>query len=516
MSNLTTNAMQVLALARNEANRFNRNSIDSEHLLLGLVKLGRGCAVIVLKKMAFDLETIRTEIEKEAGGVPETNVVGDVPYSPLVKKVLARAGKEMEALHHSYLGTEHILLGLLREGEGVAARVLENLGVKIGRTRTEILHELRTGGAQENVGVEREGPRNEVVQELDPSCNKPEVKQKPQTRVLRSFEADLTKAAREGRLDPVVGRDSEIRRVLQVLLRRTRKNPVLIGERGVGKTAIVQGLSMRIAGGDVPHSLRNKRIITLDLAAMVATTSSRSEFEDSLKTFLKEVAASNGDIIVFMDQIHTIVGNASTGGMVGASNIVKTALSREELQCIGSTTLDEYGKNIGNDAAWDRCFQTVNVAPPSVEETIQILKGIRPKYEAHHKVQLTDSALEAAAKLSDRYLTGRVLPDKAIDIKDEAGSRARITAMTPPPEIKDIDTEIENIKARKEGAIKAQDFEKAAALRNTEKQAQERREAVLKEWEKRRDVHGVPVTDQEVAEAVSSWTGIPLTELTYN
>jgi ATP-dependent Clp protease ATP-binding subunit ClpC len=424
--------------------------------------------------------------------------------------VLLLADKEAQAHNDPYVGTEHILLGLLIEGEkvvegrevGVAARVLKSLGVEIERTRNEILHEQ-----------ESKLTINAALYEQDPDCNMPDAKQGQQTPRLRPIEADLTKAARRGEIDPVIGRDSEIRRVLQVFLRRTRNNPVLIGERGVGKTAIVRGLSMRIASGDVPDSLLNKRIIALDFAGMLTRARSRSGFEDSLKTFVKKVAASKGNIIVFIDQLHTIVGSASADGAMDASNIIKTALSCGELQCVGATTLTEYRKYIENDAAWDRCFQTVNVEPPSVEETIQILKGLRPKYEAHHKVQLTDSALEAAAKLSDRYLTGRFLPDKAIDIMDEAGSRARITAMTRPPDIKDIDKEIEGIKAQKEAEIKAQDFEKAAKLRDTEKQAKERQDAVLKDWEKRLEELVVPVTEKDVVEVVSNWTGIPMSSL---
>ena len=492
MNNFTPRAQQVLALARKEADRFNYNYVGTEHLLLGLLKLGQGVAVNVLQKMGVDLEIVRMEIEEQVVGGPETKVVGNIPYTPQVKKVLALAGKEAKALNHSYVGTEHILLGLLREGEGGAARVLESLDVEI------------------------ELARHAVLRELNPDYDTPEATNEHQTPVLRAFEADLTEAAWQGGIDPIIGRDREIRRLLQVFLRRTRNNPVLIGERGVGKTAVVHGLAMRIASGDVPDSLVHMRIVTLDLAAMIAAARSRSEFVDSLKTYLKEVAASEGNIILFIDQIHTIVGSGSTEGEMDASNIIKTALSRGELRCVGATTLDEYRKYIENDAAWDRCFQTVNVSPPSVEETIQILKSIRAKYETHHKVHFTENAIEAAAKLSDRYLTGRFLPDKAIDIMDEAASQARITLMTRPPEIKDIDKEIENIKAEKKAALEAPDFEKARALADTEIQARERKAALVKDWEKGFKEHVIPVTEKEVAEAVSNWTGIPVNDLTYN
>ncbi len=497
MNNFTPRAQQVLALARVEADRFNHNYVGSEHLLLGLVKLGQGVAVNVLQEMDVDLETVRMEIEKQVGGGPDQKMVGNIPYTPRVKKVLALAGKEAKALNHSYVGTEHLLLGLLREEveDGVAARVLKNLGVKIERTRNEIRHEL------------------------DPNFVRPEAEQEPQTSVLRAFGADLTKAARQGRFDPIIGRDSEIRRVLQVFLRLTRNNPVLIGERGVGKTAIIHGLSLRIASGDMPISLLNKRIIALDLAAMITRAKSRSEFEDLLKTFLKEVATSKGNIILFIDQLHMIVGNASTESAMDASNIIKTALSCGELRCVGATTLNEYRKYIGNDAALARCFQTVQVEPPSVEETIQILKGLRPKYEWHHKVQLADGALEAAAKLSDRYLTGRVLPDKAIDIMDEAAAKARMDAETCPTEAKHIEQELAEIKRHKEAAITEAagipngDFAKAASLRDNEIQAKQKLERILTEWREKREEQAVPVTEKEVAEVVSSWTGIPVASL---
>src|SRR5215216_5674635 len=424
MNNFTPRAQQVLALARKEADRFNHNYVGTEHLLLGLIKLGQGVAVNVLQKMGLDLETVRMEVEKQVGSGPETKMVGNVPYTPRVKKVLALAGKEAKALNHSYVGTEHILLGLLREGEGVAARVLKNLEVDIERTR------------------------NEILKELDPNFTPPEAEQEPssegpggggsggkrdvKTPALRAFGRDLTELAKKGEIDPVIGRASEIERVIQVLCRRTKNNPVLIGEAGVGKTAIVEGLAQEISSGNVPELLRDKKVITLDLALMVAGTKYRGQFEERIKAVMDEIRRSK-NVILFIDELHTIVGAGSAEGAMDASNIIKPALSRGELQCVGATTLNEYRKYIEKDAALERRFQTVKVEAPTVDESIQILQGLRPKYEAHHKAKLTDEALETAVRFSDRYITGRFLPDKAIDVMDEAGARARINSMTRPP-----------------------------------------------------------------------------------
>ena len=499
MNNFTPRAQQVLALARKEADRFNHNYVGTEHLLLGLIKLGQGVAVNVLQKMGLDLETVRMEVEKQVGSGPETKMVGNIPYTPRVKKVLALAGKEAKSLNHSYVGTEHILLGLLREGEGVAARVLKNLEVDIERTR------------------------NEILRELDPNFTPPESEQEPgvagspeskqkgdvKTPALRAFGRDLTELARKGEIDPVIGRKNEIERVIQILCRRTKNNPVLLGEAGVGKTAIVEGLAQEIGAGNVPELLRDKKVITLDLALMVAGTKYRGQFEERIKAVMDEIRRSK-NIILFIDELHTIVGAGSAEGAMDASNIIKPALSRGELQCVGATTLNEYRKYIEKDAALERRFQTVKVEAPSVDETIQILQGLRVKYEAHHKARYTDEALVSAAKLSDRYLTGRFLPDKAIDVMDEAGARARIGSMTRPPDVKQIEIEIEAIRAEKEGTIKAQDFEKAAALRDSEKQAKEKLERILAEWRESREEKEVVVTDDDIMHVVSKWTGVPL------
>src|SRR5918912_1257774 len=431
MNNFTPRAQQVLQLARKEADRFNHNYVGTEHLLLGLIKLGQGVAVNVLQKMGLDLETVRMEVEKQVGSGPETKMVGNIPYTPRVKKVLALAGKEAKALNHSYVGTEHILLGLLREGEGVAARVLKSLEVDIERTRNEILKELDP---------------NFTPPEAEAEPGEPTSKKDVKTPALRAFGRDLTDLAKKAELDPVIGRKNEIERVIQVLCRRTKNNPVLLGEAGVGKTAIVEGLAQEISSGNVPELLRDRRVITLDLALMVAGTKYRGQFEERIKAVMDEIRRSK-NIILFIDELHTIVGAGSAEGTMDASNIIKPALSRGEMQCIGATTLNEYRKYIEKDAALERRFQTVKVEAPSVDEAILILKGLRGKYEEHHKAEITDPAVEAAVKLSDRYITDRFLPDKAIDLMDEAGSRARIGAMTRPPEIKALEGELDEIKS---------------------------------------------------------------------
>jgi ATP-dependent Clp protease ATP-binding subunit ClpC len=498
MNNFTPRAQQVLALARKEADRFNHNFVGTEHLLLGLIKLGQGVAVNVLQKMGLDLETVRMEVEKQVGTGPDQKMIGNIPYTPRVKKVLALAAKEARALNHTYVGTEHILLGLLREGDGVAARVLKNLDVDIEQTRQEILKELDPNfNAQEEPAV----PENPE--------KAPEKKGEVKTPALKAFGRDLTEIARKGEMDPVIGRKSEIERVIQILCRRTKNNPVLLGEAGVGKTAIVEGLAQEIAKGNVPELLREKRVITLDLALMVAGTKYRGQFEERIKAVMDEIRRAK-NIILFIDELHTIVGAGSAEGTMDASNIIKPALSRGEMQCIGATTLNEYRKYIEKDAALERRFQSVKVEAPSVEEAILILKGLRPKYEEHHKAEITDPAVEAAVKYSDRYITDRYLPDKAIDLMDEAGSRARIGAMTRPPELKDIEGEIETIKGQKEKAIKEQDFEGAAAMRDKEKQAKERMDSILATWKSNREEKRVKVDEDDILQVVSKWTGIPL------
>ncbi len=495
MNNFTPRAQQVLALARKEADRFNHNYVGTEHLLLGLIKLGQGVAVNVLQKMGLDMETVRMEIEKQVGSGPETKMVGNIPYTPRVKKVLALAGKEAKSLNHSYVGTEHILLGLLREGEGVAARVLKSLEVDIERTRNEILKELDPNFTPPE--AEQEMPTE--------NGNKKDVK----TPALRAFGRDLTELAKKGELDPVIGRRNEIERVIQVLCRRTKNNPVLLGEAGVGKTAIAEGLAQEIAGGNVPELLRDKKVVTLDLALMVAGTKYRGQFEERIKAVMDEIRRSR-NVILFIDELHTIVGAGSAEGAMDASNIIKPALSRGEMQCVGATTLNEYRKYIEKDAALERRFQTVKVDAPSIDEAIQILKGLRPKYEAHHKAKLTDEALEQAVKLSDRYIPSRFLPDKAIDVMDEAGARARIGAMTRPPDVKEIEKDIDDIRVEKEAAIKAQDFEKAASLRDTEKQAKDKLEKILSDWRDQREEREVIVTEDDIMHIVSKFTGVPL------
>src|SRR6201997_4047485 len=459
MNNFTPRAQQVLALARKEADRFNHNFVGTEHLLLGLIKLGQGVAVNVLQKLGLDLETVRMEVEKQVGTGPDQKMIGNIPYTPRVKKVLALAGKEAKNLNHTYVGTEHILLGLLREGDGVAARVLKNLDIDIEQTRQEILKELDPNFT----ASEEQQPSGETPER--PAA--PEKKGEVKTPALKAFGRDLTEIARKGEMDPVIGRKNEIERVIQILCRRTKNNPVLLGEAGVGKTAIVEGLAQETAAGNVPELLRDKRVITLDLALMVAGTKYRGQFEERIKVVMDEIRRSK-NVILFIDELHTIVGAGSAEGALDASNIIKPALSRGELQCVGATTLNEYRKYIEKDAALERRFQIVKVEAPTLEEAVRILKGLRPKYETHHKARLTDEALEAAVRLSDRYITGRFLPDKAIDVMDEAGARARINSMTRPPDVKEIEKQIEAIRAEKEAAIKAQDYEKAAALRDSE------------------------------------------------
>ena len=505
MSNFTPRAQQVLALARKEADRLNHNFLGTEHLLLGLIKLGQGVAVNVLQKMGLDLETVRMEVEKQVGTGPDQKMIGNIPYTPRVKKVIALAQKEAKNLNHTYVGTEHLLLGLLREGDGVAAKVLRALDVDIEAARQEILKELDPNFAAQP-GEEAAPQAGETSTEKpNPGEKKGDVK----TPALKAFGRDLTEICRKGDMDPVIGRKNEIERVIQILCRRTKNNPVLLGEAGVGKTAIVEGLAQEIVKGNVPELLLSKRVITLDLALMVAGTKYRGQFEERIKAVMDEIRRAK-NVILFIDELHTIVGAGSAEGTMDASNIIKPALSRGEMQCVGATTLNEYRKYIEKDAALERRFQSVKVEAPSVPDAIEILKGLRHKYEEHHKAEFTDASVEAAVKFSDRYITDRFLPDKAIDVLDEAGSRARIATMTRPPEIKDMEAEIEVIKGKKEASIKNQDFEGAAQMRDKEKQAKEKLETLLKEWRAKGDEKRVVVGEEEILHVVSKWTGIPL------
>ncbi len=499
MSNFTPRAQQVLALARKEADRFNHNYLGTEHLLLGLIKLGQGVAVNVLQGMGIDLETVRMEVEKQTGTGPDQKMIGNIPYTPRVKKVLDLARREAKNLNHTYIGTEHLLLGLLREGDGIAAQVLRNLDVDIEEARQRVLKELDPNFGNEESSI--------------PSGEKPQPQQEKKgevkTPALKAFGRDLTEIARKGEMDPVIGRKNEIERVIQILCRRTKNNPVLLGEAGVGKTAIVEGLAQEIAKGNVPEILLNKRVVTLDLALMVAGTKYRGQFEERIKAVMDEIRRAK-NVILFIDELHTIVGAGSAEGTMDASNIIKPALSRGEMQCIGATTLNEYRKYIEKDAALERRFQSVKVEAPSIEDAIEILKGLRHKYEQHHKAEFTDDAVVAAVKLSDRYITDRFLPDKAIDVLDEAGSRARIGTMTRPPESKTLEGDIEEIKTQKERAIKNQDFEGAASMRDKEKQAKEKLENLLREWRTHREEKRVVVGEEEILHVVSKWTGVPL------
>src|SRR5580765_5691641 len=502
MNNFTPRAQQVLALARKEADRFNHNFVGTEHLLLGLIKLGQGVAVNVLQKLGLDLETVRMEVEKQVGTGPDQKMIGNIPYTPRVKKVLALAGKEAKALNHTYVGTEHILLGLLREGDGVAARVLKNLDVDIEQTRQEILKELDPNFASGEEGAPGEAPEKPVAEK------KGEIK----TPALKAFGRDLTEIARKGEMDPVIGRKNEIERVIQILCRRTKNNPVLLGEAGVGKTAIVEGLAQRIISGEVPDILHDKRLVVLDLAMMVAGTKYRGQFEERIKAVMNEVRRA-GNVILFIDELHTLVGAGGAEGAIDASNVLKPALSRGEIQCIGATTFDEYRKYIEKDAALARRFQPIHVEPPSKEDAVAILKGLRDRYEAHHRVQILDAALVSAVEMSDRYITGRCLPDKAIDVLDEAGARIRLRSMTKPPNLAELEEQIERLSIQKDEAVKNAEYEEAAKLRDQAEDLRAKKEEMQRQWrEKAKEIDGV-VDEEVIAEVVSKMTGVPLTRL---
>ena len=505
MNNFTPRAQQVLALARKEADRFNHNYIGTEHVLLGLIKLGHGVAVSVLQRMGLDLESVRMEVEKEVGTGPDTKSSTNIPYTPRVKKVLALANKEAKQLNHSYVGTEHILLGLLREGEGMAARVLTSLSVDLQTTRNEVLAEIDPNFAAEESDDEFDFDDDDEI-EME---NGEDAEGKVKTPALKAFGRDLTKLAQSGDLDPVIGRAPEIERVIQILCRRTKNNPVLVGEAGVGKTAIVEGLAQEISAGDVPEILRDKKVVTLDLALMVAGTKYRGQFEERIKAVMDEIRKVK-NVVLFIDELHTIVGAGSAEGAMDASNIIKPALSRAELQCIGATTLNEFRKHIEKDSALERRFQQVKVNEPSTGDAIEIMKGLREKYESHHKVRYSEEALEASVKLTSRYLTSRFLPDKAIDVVDEAGARARIQTMTRPIGLKELEVRIAEINDEKVSAINDQDFEKAAALRDEEKTTRKELDDKIEGWRGESEEKIVDINEDDIMSVVSKWTGVPL------
>ncbi len=495
MSNrFTERAQRVILIAQEEAKRLNHDYVGTEHILLGLIALGEGVAAQVLSNLGIDLRRVRSEIEKIVGTGDNVMLLGEIPFTPRAKKVLELAVEEAQSMAHNYVGTEHLLLGLIREEEGVAARVLENLGCRLDVVREEVISLLG------------ETPR------AHPAPARSSTKSK--TPTLDEFGRDLTQHARESRLDPVIGRDDEIERVIQILSRRTKNNPVLIGDPGVGKTAIVEGLAQKISTNEVPEILAGKRVMTLDLAAVVAGTKYRGEFEQRLKNIMEEIRRAKNSIILFVDELHTVIGAGAAEGAIDASNMLKPALARGELQCIGATTLDEYRKYIEHDAALERRFQPINVDPPSIEETVQILKGLKERYETHHKVKYSDSALEAATELAERYITDRFLPDKAIDLIDEAGSRARMVSTQLPPELKEKEGSIEVISKDKDAAIAAQEYEKAARLRDKEKEQRKSLEDSKKKWREKREVSVPTITDEDIATIVSKWTGIPVNRLT--
>ncbi|MBL7076688.1 MAG: ATP-dependent Clp protease ATP-binding subunit [Kiritimatiellae bacterium] len=502
-SNFTPRAQQVVKLARREADRFNHPYVGTEHLLLGLIVLGEGVAVNVLERMGISLESVRYEVEKAVGQGPETKTVGNVPFTPRSKKVLQLALAEAQALNHTYVGTEHILLGLLREGEGVAAQVLKNLEVDLDTARMEVMRELDPSFEYDDDDFE-----DEETDEGAPPATRQSGKE-TKTPALKAFGRDLTALAIKGELDPMIGRKNELERVIQVLCRRTKNNPVLLGEAGVGKTAIVEGLAQLVVSGEVPEVMHGRRVITLDMALMIAGTKYRGQFEERIKAVMDEIRRV-GNVILFIDELHTIVGAGAAEGAMDASNIIKPALARGELQCVGATTLNEYRKFVEKDSALERRFQSVMVEEPNVDETIEILKGIRDRYEDHHNARYTDEALETAARLSARYITGRYLPDKAIDMIDEAGARARIMSTKRSPDIRDREATISKIRAEKEKAIKEQRFEEAAELRDRERKEKEALAKILEEWRKENRENVATITAEDVMAVISKSTGVPL------
>jgi len=485
----TERAQKVLALSQEEAIRLNHSNVGTEHILLGLVREGEGIAAKALSAIGITAEKIQKEVENLIGiGNEKTQAP---PYTPRAKKVIELSMDEARKLGHSYVGTEHILLGLIREGEGVAARVLSNLGVSLNKARQQVLQLLGNSDTGSHSGSSASNVN---------------------TPTLDSLARDLTQIAKEGSLDPVIGRSKEIQRVIEVLSRRTKNNPVLIGEPGVGKTAIAEGLAQQIVNNEVPEILRNKRVMTLDMGTVVAGTKYRGEFEDRLKKVMDEIRQA-GNIILFIDELHTLIGAGGAEGAIDASNILKPSLARGELQCIGATTLDEYRKYIEKDAALERRFQPIMVDEPTVEESIQILKGLRDRYEAHHRVAISDEAIEAAVRLSDRYITDRFLPDKAIDLIDEAGSKVRLRSFTTPPNLKELEIKLEEIKKEKDAAVQGQEFEKAASLRDMEQRLREQLEETKRIWKEKQGKANSEVTIEDIATVVSNWTGVPVSKL---
>ncbi|MFW6414146.1 MAG: ATP-dependent Clp protease ATP-binding subunit [Verrucomicrobiota bacterium] len=506
MNNFTPRAQQVLVLAKREAKRFGHNYVGTEHLLLGIIKLGQGVAVSALEAMDLDIETVGYEVEKHSGPRQDTQQEGEPPLTPRVKRVLALAAKEARTLNYNYIGTEHLLLGLLREGDGVAAKILRNLN------------------------VDAEAIRNEIMKALDPNYLPPDAKDdeshhnkesgankssQEKLTALRAFGRDLTELAEQDELDPVIGRDQEIERVIQILCRRQKNNPVLIGEAGIGKTAIVEGLAQKIVDGEAPDILRNKKVFALDLPLMVAGTKYRGQFEERIKAVMDEIRNS-GNVLLFIDELHTIVGAGGAEGAMDASNILKPALSRGEIQCIGATTMDEYRKSIEKDAALERRFQSIVVNPPSQEETQAILNGLKHRYQDHHHVNFTEDALNGAVKLSDRYLTNRFLPDKAIDVIDEAGSYARISSMELPPDVSEMERKISELQRDKEKAVESQQFEKAASIRDEEKNLRNELEETLQNWRDERDKQVETIDIDDIRQVVARMSGVPLERLQAN
>ncbi len=486
----TERAQKVLALAQEEALRLGHNNIGTEHILLGIVREGEGIAAKALLALGLGADKIQKEVEALIGRGQE--LTQTIHYTPRAKKVIELSMDEARKLGHSYVGTEHILLGLIREGEGVAARVLNNLGVSLNKARQQVLQLL---GSNEASSSHQGGGSSNA-----------------NTPTLDSLARDLTAIAREGTLDPVIGRSKEIQRVIEVLSRRTKNNPVLIGEPGVGKTAIAEGLAQQIVNNEVPEILRDKRVMTLDMGTVVAGTKYRGEFEDRLKKVMDEIRQA-GNIILFIDELHTLIGAGGAEGAIDASNILKPSLARGELQCIGATTLDEYRKYIEKDAALERRFQPIQVDEPTTEESIQILQGLRDRYEAHHRVSITDESIVQAVKLSDRYISDRFLPDKAIDLIDEAGSKVRLRSFTTPPNLKELEQKLDSVRKEKDAAVQSQEFEKAASLRDTEQRLREELEETKKAWKEKQGKENSEVTVEDIAMVVSSWTGIPVSKL---